>query len=293
MNITEKILVFKKLIQKGGPETSDFEDIKNLTLSMMGQLTIDEEKKLYDVLKPILIVDTMIGHTFLKPYGYAGDFELIDKIYNFHQTKNKSLIKWDALYHAADSSAAVRNRKEYFINLISETLSRTQHQKPNVLNLGSGPCTDLYEYLTRYPENKIIFDCVDMDKESISFASTICDNYIDSITFINKNVFHFRPEKKYDLIWSAGLFDYFSDKLFIRLINRMYKLLEHNGILVIGNFSTNNPSRGLMEIFCQWYLHHRNEEHLTKLALKAGIKPENISVNAEPTGINLFLHLKK
>jgi hypothetical protein len=73
----------------------------------------------------------------------------------------------------------------------------------------------------------------------------------------------------------------------------MYNLLEKGGELVVGNFSTNNPSRGLMEVMLQWYLHHRDEEMLVELAIKAGIPAHKIRVNAEQTGVNLFLHMLK
>ena len=132
-----------------------------------------------------------------------------------------------------------------------------------------------------------------MDEKSNEFGAAVCDNYIDSITFINRNVFLFNTEKEYDLIWSAGLFDYFNDKLFVKLTNRYFKFLKKGGELIIGNFSENNPSRGLMEVLCQWYLYHRSEEKLIELALKAGVPKENIEVRSEETGINLFLHIFK
>ena len=40
------------------------------------------------------------------------------------------------------------------------------------------------------------------------------------MTFLNTNAFRYRPEHDYDLVWSAGLFDYFKEKLVKRLINR-------------------------------------------------------------------------
>ncbi len=132
-----------------------------------------------------------------------------------------------------------------------------------------------------------------MDSNAIEYASGVCDNFIDSVNFINQNVFRLKCDKQYDLIWSAGLFDYFSDKLFVRLTKKIYSMLHINGEMVIGNFSTSNPSRGLMEVLCQWYLYHRSEEKLIELALKAGVSAKNIEVRSEETGINLFLHLTK
>lgn len=64
------------------------------------------------------------------------------------------------------------------------------------------------------------------------------------------------------------------------------------GELVIGNFSSTNPSRDYME-FGEWFLHHRCEEDLINLAKHSDIDYKNIIVDSEPFGVNLFLRLRK
>jgi hypothetical protein len=43
-----------------------------------------------------------------------------------------------------------------------------------------------------------------------------------------------------------------------------------------------------MEFF-SWVLHHRSEKKLRLLAQECGVLPQNISVQKEPEGVNLFL----
>lgn len=279
----------QKIIAKGGPAPSDYSFVKSLP--DLSKLSLKDESEVFDILSPILNIKSLLGYTFLKPRGYAGDFELIDRIYNKWISKDVNFQKWDTLYHELESSKAVINRKKYFINEISKL--NVREKSLEVLNLGSGPCTDLYEYLSITEENHLHFDCLDMDQSAIEFGQGVCDNYYKDVSFINKNAFRYMPDKEYDLIWSAGLFDYFSDKLFIRLLNRMYKLLSFDGEMVIGNFSTNNPSRGMMETYAQWYLNHRSEDELIDLAVKAGISLNKLEIKSEELGINLFLHAKK
>ena len=113
------------------------------------------------------------------------------------------------------------------------------------------------------------------------------------LTFYNKNIFRFQTEKKYDLIWSAGLFDYFDDKTFVRLVSRLKNYVKPGGELIIGNFAVGNPTEGYMELFLDWYLYHRSPEQLTKLAQDAGI-PEvsRIKVDQEAAGVNLFMRIQ-
>ncbi len=48
-----------------------------------------------------------------------------------------------------------------------------------------------------------------------------------------------------------------------------------------------------MELFGEWFLYHRTEEHLINLAEQAGFDKEKISIGRENEGVNLFLHLIK
>jgi len=293
MEVAKYVDLIKEVNERGGPTASEYDDLKKITnkLNRMPTKTLQTDMQLYEALSPAYDLNSMVGFSFLKPHGYAGDHELIDRIYTKWKSSDKKHHKWDELYHDMEATIAVRNRKEYFINLISKI--EQGRQNPLVLDLGSGPCSDLYQYLIQAPNINVKFDCIDMDINAIEYASVVCDNYFDRINFIHKNAFRYKTDSRYDLIWSAGLFDYFSDKLFIRLTNRMYQLLEVGGELVIGNFSVDNPSRGLMEVILQWYLHHRSEDDLVELALAAGVDKKKISVMSEETGVNLFLHLKK
>lgn len=289
MEVAEYFNGIKRIITNGGPEPSDYSYVKSIP--DMADVTLEDEAKIYNVLSPILNVKSLLGYTFQKPHGYAGDFELIERIYSNWISDEPQFQRWDTLYHELESSKAVRNRKTYFIN---ELTKLNCHQKfAKVLNLGSGPCSDLFEYLQSTRNNYLHFDCLDMDIDAIEYGQGICDNYYKNVNFINQNAFKYRPDKEYDLIWSAGLFDYFSDKLFVRLLNRMYVLLAEKGEIIVGNFSTDNPSRAMMETFAQWYLHHRSEAELINLAINAGIPEDKIVVRSEELGVNLFLHAKK
>ena len=62
--------------------------------------------------------------------------------------------------------------------------------------------------------------------------------------------------------------------------------------MTVGNFSTNNPTRPYME-FAEWFLNHRDKEHLISLAENAGLTHDSIYVGEESEGVNLFLHIQK
>lgn len=241
-------------------------------------------------------INTLQGHVFLKPYGYAGDFEIIDKIYCQHTSAKEHLAKWDLYFHSTAAVKAVRNRKIYFIELlqsVEKQRSEMNAEKFNVLNIASGSGRDIQEFFMQNSANGLVFDCIDQDADAIAFAQNLCADYLSQITFHKANALKFRNDKKYNLIWSAGLFDYFNDKTFKFMLKRYFSMLEDGGEMVIGNFSENNPSRNYMEIMGEWFLNHRSNETLIELATECDLSASSITVGQEPLGVNLFLHIKK
>ena len=108
----------------------------------------------------------------------------------------------------------------------------------------------------------------------------------------DRNILKFEPVDRFDLVWSAGLFDYFSDKLFVKTLQRIRRWLKPEGEVIIGNFGPHNPSRGAME-FGDWFLKYRSPDQLMELATKAGFDDFEAAVEREELGINLFLNLRK
>ena len=112
-----------------------------------------------------------------------------------------------------------------------------------ILNLASGPCRDVLELLEQVPVGKLKIHCVEMDPKAIDYARNVLGPFSNSVEITQKNIFKFNTNEKFDLIWSAGLFDYFDDDNFIKLLLRIHSWCAPSGEVVIGNFSVSNPSR--------------------------------------------------
>jgi len=115
----------------------------------------------------------------------------------------------------------------------------------------------------------------------------------EQISYNRINVLRFNAFKLYDLIWSAGLFDYFKDKHFTFLIRKYINCLTEDGEMVISNFSTKNPTKRLMEVLSDWYLYLRTESDLFRVSSDAHIDKELMSIDKGILGINLFLKIRK
>jgi hypothetical protein len=285
----EKVSEFLNyLIENGGPELRDYEKLTSIVNNMDPADINDFREKI----KTILNENTLIGHAFIKPYGYPGDFILLDRIYKFDVNEDSRYKKWDLLFQNQPAANAVRNRKDFFVEYCKNLVLKKQNAK--VLILGSGPAEDVYEFLTSYPEsNNLSFELIDFDQAAIDFSMKKNKKFDRQISYNRINVLRFNSYELYDLIWSAGITDYFKDKHFTFLIRKYINCLTEGGVMVISNFSTKNPTKRLMEVISNWYLNHRTETDLFRIASDANIDKEMVSVEKEPLGINLFLKILK
>ena len=276
-----------ELVKKGGPEPQEDKEFS----AIVNNLEDDELEFFRKVIMDSLNENTLIGHGFVKPFGYPGDFSLIHNIYLEYVNPDRKYSNWDRFFQDQAGAHAVRNRKDYFLKQCKELEKRDWKQK-RVLILGSGPATDVNEYLGENPDSRIHFDLVDFDQNAIDFAQSQNKAFKASIDYFKINVLRFKPYQWYDLIWSAGLFDYFKDKHFIYMINKYYKYLAEGGEFIIGNFSNSNPTRRLMEVLSDWYLNHRSKRDLVRMAVEAEASEEHVEVEMEELGVNLFLRIK-
>jgi len=230
-----------------------------------------------------------------KPLGYAGDFLLIDWIYT-QETRGSRLGRFfDELFHSYEAAVAVRNRKDFFIRKCNE-LAQSKQARVDVLDIGCGSCRDVIEAHSVCDNGtQFYYHCVDHEQEAIDYAAVLLkgSGVSDRVRLDCTNAFKVRTDKQYDLIWSAGLFDYLNNRTAPLLIKKLWRLLKPGGQFIFGNFSPKNPTRTGMELIGQWYLIHRSAHELVALCEEAGVEYASVQVENEPLGVNLFCVLTK
>jgi SAM-dependent methyltransferase len=284
----ETVKFLSELVEKGGPETHEYQAFTDI----VNHLKPAQVEPFREIIRPSLNENTLIGHGFVKPFGYPGDFHLIHNIYKRQANPDPSYKAWDNFFLDQPAAQAVRNRKNFFLNSCRR-LEDNNLKEINVLILGCGPATDVNQYMTENPNSRIKFDLLDFDQNAIDFAKAQNKAFHESIDYFRINVLRYKPYKYYELIWSAGLFDYFKEKHFIYLINKYYKNLAEKGEFLIGNFSHVNPTKRLMEVLSDWHLNHRSRYDLIRMAVDADVNEDQINIENEELGINLFMRIKK
>ncbi len=286
----------RDLLASGGPMPADYAHM-NRSLRQLGdsvRAEIITRREVLSYVKDITtrhLDNTLQSRALAKKYGYSGDFEIIDDIYTQRIIASEELRRWDLYFHAQPAPVAVRNRKAYFHHLLNKHHG-SKSGPLHILNVASGPARDMREWMLDHPNADLFFDCIDADVHAIDHARVLCAPFIDRVEFHHRNAMRFLPSKGFQLVWSAGLFDYLSDRAFVFLLKSLLAVTSRGGEVVIGNFSDFNPSRDYMELMGDWMLNHRTAKQLRELAIEAGAPAKRIDIQWEPEGVNLFMHIQ-
>ena len=292
----EHVQFIEEIITRCGPEPHEYEALSRWFEQTAehvreGRITRGAVTAFWREVTLTHFPDSMQGHALRKPHGYAGDFEIIDLTYLGHISKDEHLKRWDTYFHLQHAPKALRNRKTYFHDLLRRKLTESTQRPLRVLNVASGPARDVAEWCAVHGTEEVHFDCVEMDAKAIVHAEKLCAPYECCVHFICANALRFTTTTKYELVWSAGLFDYLNDGLFVRLLKRLIRFTRKGGEVVVGNFGHHNLTRTWMDNFGEWELVHRGDDDLTGLGVSAGIAPAEMRIGREPDGVNLFLHI--
>jgi extracellular factor (EF) 3-hydroxypalmitic acid methyl ester biosynthesis protein len=242
-------------------------------------------------LSQILLMDPYARRAFEKPRGYAGDAVMLDYIY---RPTHSSLDGLASVIHEATTTLpnakSILWRQDYLAHLINRTM--ISRETAEVLSVASGHMRELDRLRDITKDTNVRFTALDQDAASISEAQTTYREYAilgetkSFASLIRERV----VAKRYDLIYSAGLFDYLQDSTAVALIKAMFARLEPGGVLSIANFTRDSHGRGFMAGFMDWCLIYRNEEDLRSLADAACPKASHRIFRDQPRNV-VFLEV--
>ena len=254
----------------------------------------------HDRFGALVDLSPVAARCFHKPLGYAGDFEMMNMIYR-NEGLGDTLFGRSLSRVLLDSQAAqaVRNRAHYLAAKVTAAAAPGRPHRPaRILSVAAGPAMELQLILRNDPTllrgERAELTLLDQDADALRHAreriEALAAQAGTSVTLrcVNTSIRTVVAEGlhgSYDLIYSAGLFDYLKDRTARAAGTRFVAALAPGGTAVIGNFGTANPSRPLLELICDWPLQHRSASDVRRLFADLGTR---VTVEQEATGINLF-----
>ncbi len=222
--------------------------------------------------------DPFTHRAAVKPRGYAGDAVMMDFIYTGVPPAGTSAV--GAQIFGATTRAgmglSVRYRRQLLRSLIDDTVVRCE--RPRMLSVAAGHCRELQGSLV----DSALFDgeFVALDQDALSCEEIARCHAVPAVRVVNQGVRDLAggPDGSvlaqqlggFDLVYSAGLYDYLPDALARRLTKRLLSMLRPHGRLLIANFVPGGSGRAYMELFMDWTLVLRTEAQMQALAQAAG-----------------------
>ncbi len=276
-------------------------------------MQLEEKNKLGVFIKqkmtPWLYLSHVPKRVLEKKEGFVGDHHTIEMIYRGsvdavdHIHPLGRII--DNLFLSLPVCQAVRDRKNALAQfLIHEANNKTSDEPLKVASLGCGKAHELETVFKAIKPSQFSVTLMDVDIRALSGARDILDRIPGASNRVKVKEFNAFGAKNgklleelktpQDIIYSAGLLDYFDDSGFMNYFCMAYGALADNGKLVIGNFSPKNPTKGTMKYLLDWELQFKSEQQMLTLIEKTGLPYQEVSFFYDETHqIQPFLVLKK
>jgi len=259
-------------------------------------------------LHPLMLRSPFVHRTYVKPLGYAGDYEMVNMMVRNPNEGPSTYFKIiNSLFLSGGPAEAHRNRivilLKHLNKHIDESLAKGKPLK--ILNLGCGPAVEIQQLLeARTVPGSVELTLIDFSQETLDYTyEKITRKLANHNSGLRLNVVHrsvdqiLRQSAKiketdrdtYDFIYCAGLFDYFSQKACSRVLKLFHALVKPGCWVLSTNVHKDNPAQASMEYIAEWHLVYRNEKDMTALIPSDWEQ----KVYCDKTGVNVFLEYKK
>jgi hypothetical protein len=250
----------------------------------------------------------VLHRAYHKPFGYPGDYEVMNFIYARGFEGASLFARAVGLAFAQTRApAAVRSRKDLVKRHLSALLARRAGTGApvRVLSIAAGPAQELEELFDDLDEMPHGLELVlfEQDKNALAHAWRRLKSTVearsshgvrlmflhDSIKRLLRDADLFAPFGKFDLIYSCGMYDYLQHRTAVVLTRRLASAVAPGGQLLVANM-VDHPTRWLMEHHLDWPLVYRTREELMEIGAQA-VPGAELRILEEESGVNPFLQV--
>lgn len=214
--------------------------------------------------------DPLTARSFNQPRGYAGDPKLLDMVYFPRKTdlQNTSEIGKRLYKYTTNTSLsrALRKRLLFLADYIDEF--SLQVPQARVLSVASGYCREA-EYSVSLKSRQLgRFVALDHDSRNLEtmrlqYGELGLEPFEMNVKELLKGT-HGLGE--FDLIYSAGLYDYLGTRFAQKLTQRLYHMLAPGGRLMLINIAAEYDEVGYLESYMNWSMIGRDKLDTMELA---------------------------
>ncbi|WP_243613643.1 class I SAM-dependent methyltransferase [Shimia aestuarii] len=222
-----------------------------------------------------LMADPFTRRSYEKPRGYSGDGVLLDLLYRHpaaqEEVESSSQFGQDIYAYTSISSSALalQERREILAQFVDETAARRGGAE--ILTVACGHLREAEFSSALAGKSLSRWVALDQDEANLTvvgkdFAETVVEPMAGSIKGLMAQQYDLGL---FDLVYSAGVYDYLPFEIAVALTRRLLDLVNPGGTLLVGNFSTEVVPAGYMETFMNWSLLLRDESQMREIVVAA------------------------
>lgn len=241
-----------------------------------------------------------------KPRGYAGDAVMLDYIYDRHQPPVQSLPQTGEQVFRTVVESSTCGSVDYRRRIIAAAIDRIADERQargagpaSVLSLACGHARELDQVQSLRDGRLGRFVACDQDPESlVTLQQRHRTGPVQTMPLAVRDFVAgrdvVRALGRFDLVYSAGLYDYLEQRLAARLTAALFERVAPGGELLVANFHVDNRGTGYMEAFMDWWLIYRSDEEVRALANEIdGSQLAGVDLFHDPFGNVAYLRLAR
>jgi extracellular factor (EF) 3-hydroxypalmitic acid methyl ester biosynthesis protein len=269
------------------------------------------------MLMPLLMPCPFYRRAYEKPLGYAGDYRMMELCFEPAPTGDNlfgRFLQWTA--QRSSLGQTVVAREEVLRDAVRQAVEFPGVDPVRILALAAGPAIELRNWLETTISVERPVEIVLLDQDPA--AHEAAHRQLTRILFerhhgrlpITLQYLHFSvrqlikpatPEEKrireslgpFDLVYSAGLYDYLQDLVAQRLTMLLYERLCPGGRMLLGNLVESPHSTWMMEYVLGWILLYRSDQQMLHLASRLAPSPTRLETTSDRTGRCIFLDVSR
>jgi len=241
-------------------------------------------------------------HAYSKPRGYAGDHEMLAKIWDRSICRDALGRCFDEFFQCQDAPEAVRARIRYAADTILQHAAQSDAAQSKasaykIVSVGCGPAIEVALAAEAWPEAPDLHTVlIDLDPEAVEVAGKRVQAAREDVRVEahRTNVFRLpqqaqeqNPLADADFIVCLGFCDYLDDEDLREMLRLFATSLRPGGTMLVGNFSPACRARPYMEWVGNWYLNYREKDDLRRLAERAEFHEPTITPLVSATQLML------
>ncbi len=237
-----------------------------------------------------------------KPLGYAGDFEMLEGVYDA-KPKANGIGGYLCLqgYQTTLARGVVARMNRALTFLLTEIKERAP-DPVHILNVACGPCREFFEEEFKVAkEYDVKITLVDHEQKALDYVAKKVAAYGEEnfppITYRQHNALRMRSGEKNieafggaDILYSVGLCDYLPDKVLVPMLRGWRETLNPNGSMYVAFKDMLKYDKTVYQWMTDWYFLQRTTEECRELFLKAGFADDEVTMtrDAETESIITF-----